>query len=55
MGNFTNMYGKLTAAIGALLISTAFITAAVGPAASATTGSAGSYAAVAALVQDKQA
>ena len=57
MVNFTNISRKVSAAVGALVISTAFITAAVGPAAAAATGGTDGYAAVQAqaLVQDKQA
>ena len=55
MGNFTSFNSKLTAAVGALVISMAFITAAVGPAASASNGA--GYAAVQsqASVQEQQA
>jgi hypothetical protein len=52
MGNFSNINSKITAAIGALVISMAFITAAVGPAAS-TNGNV--YASAQVLVQEQQA
>lgn len=52
MGKFSNINSKITAAIGALVISMAFITAAVGPAAS-TDGTA--YASAQVLVQEQQA
>ena len=56
MTNFTNFTRTATAAVGALILSTAFITAAVGPATSAASGSAG-YAAVQVpvSVQEQQA
>ena len=55
MGKFTILNSKISAAVGALVISMAFITAAVGPAATASNGAA--YAAVQsqASVQDQQA
>ena len=53
MGNFTNYVRTVTAAIGALVLSTLFVTAAVGPA--ATASQAGSYAAAQVLVQEQQA
>jgi hypothetical protein len=58
MVNFTNFTRTATAAVGALVISTAFITAAVGPAATAANGRTDSYAAAEqgpVMVQDKQA
>ena len=55
MANFTNFTRTVTAAVGALVLSATFITAAVGPA--ATAGSSGAYAAVQTQVsvQEKQA
>lgn len=57
MIDFTNFTRTATAAVGALILSTAFIAAAVGPAASAASGSAAGYAAVQApvSVQEQQA
>jgi hypothetical protein len=54
MTNFSNFTRTVTAAVGALVLSTAFVTAAVGPAASA---GAGSYAGVqtSVAVQEQQA
>ena len=52
MVNFTNISRKVSAAAAALVISMAFITAAVGPAASASDGQA-AYAQVS--VQEQQA
>ena len=45
MANFTNIQRSATAAVGALIISTAFIFAAVGPAAVAAQSPAATYAA----------
>jgi len=55
MTNFSNFTRTVTAAVGALVLSTAFVTAAVGPAASA--ADAGSYAGVqtSVAVQEQQA
>jgi hypothetical protein len=57
MINFTDFTRTVTAAVGAILISAVFVTAAVGPAASAANGRGDSYAAVhgTASVQEKQA
>ena len=59
MANFTNFTRTATAAIGALILSAAFVTAAVGPATSAATRQGDSYAAAAAhspvSVQEQQA
>ena len=57
MVNFTNFGRTATAAVGALVISTAFITAAVGPAASAANGRGDAHAAVQTMasVQAQQA
>ena len=54
MFDFTNLTRTATAAVGAILLSTAFIAAAVGPAASAASGSA-AYAAAQPSVQEQQA
>jgi len=55
MGNFSNINSKITAAIGALVISMAFITAAIGPAASASNGNVYASAQTQVLVQEQQA
>lgn len=57
MIDFTNFTRTATAAVGALILSTAFITAAVGPATTAASGTAAGYAAVQApvSVQEQQA
>jgi hypothetical protein len=57
MGNFTNINRRIGAAVGALVISMAFLTAAIGPAASANDVRGDGYAAVQgqAMVQEKQA
>ena len=54
MGNFSSINSKITAAIGALVISMAFIAAAVGPAAS-TGGTVYASAQTQLLVQEQQA
>lgn len=54
MANFTNISRSVTAAVGALVISTAFVAAAIGPAAAA--GQSGTaYAAQQVSVQAQQA
>ena len=57
MFTFTNFTRTATASVGAILVSAAFIAAAVGPAATAANGHGDSYAAVqtTASVQEKQA
>ena len=55
MGNFTNINSRIAAAVGALVISMAFITAAIGPAASASNGNVYASAQTQVLVQEKQA
>ena len=57
MIDFTNFTRTATAAVGALILSTAFIAAAVGPAATAASGSAAGYAALQSpvSVQEQQA
>jgi len=55
MGNFTSINGKISAAVAALVVSMAFITAVVGPAASASNGPAYASAQAHLLVQEKQA
>ena len=55
MANFTNFTRTATAAVGAIILSAVFVTAAVGPA--ATAGSTGAYASVqtSVAVQEQQA
>jgi hypothetical protein len=57
MGNFTNINRKVGAAVGAIVISMAFLTAAIGPAASANDFRGDGYAAAQGQVsvQEKQA
>ena len=58
MVNFTNFTRTATAAVGALILSLAFITAAVGPAATAANSGTDTYAAAVqspVMVQEKQA
>ena len=57
MANFTNLTRATTAAVGAIVLSTTFILAAVGPAASASSGRTDAYASVQTQVsvQEKQA
>ncbi len=56
MANFTNLTRTATAAVGAIVLSTTFILAAVGPAASASSGRTDAYAVQAQVsVQEKQA
>lgn len=55
MVNFTNFTRTATAAVGALVLSTAFITAAVGPAASAANGDGYASVQAPASVQEQQA
>ena len=57
MFTFTNFTRTVTASVGAIILSAAFITAAVGPAATAANGNGDSYAAVqsTASVQESQA
>jgi hypothetical protein len=58
MVNFTNFTRTAAAAVSALVVSMAFITAAVGPAATAASGRTDSYAAAVqgpVMVQEKQA
>ena len=57
MINFTNLTRNATALVGAILLSAAFVTAAVGPAATAANDDGSSYAVVQskASVQEQQA
>ena len=55
MGKFTILNSKISAAAAALVISMAFITAAVGPAATASSGAAYTAVQASASVQDQQA
>jgi hypothetical protein len=55
MGKFTILNSKISAAAGALVISMAFITAAVGPAATASNGTFYTAVQASASVQDQQA
>ena len=55
MANFSDFSRKISAAVGALVVSMVFITAAVGPAATASSGAAYAAAQSQASVQDQQA